>query len=301
MENVERSLHTRSVLLIINPRARNGESAFLAMKKELELGGYHIIECRADERSSDPNILIHKYQQQISFVMIGGGDGSVNLALPSLLATQIPLIVYPLGTANNLARSFNLPTDPKQIVAMLEHAGTVQVDIGLVNEIPFVNVAGLGLSTMVNQTVTPVLKKKLGVLAFILTALKVAPRMNPFRATITQGNSMIINSHTWQITVCNGKYYGAGMAIKHDASLFDEKLHCLSTEVSEWWQAFTLIPAFISGRYKKKHDVTILSDREFKIETRRRFAIDVDGDIKTSTPAVFKIAPKALNLLVPGF
>lgn len=270
------------------------------MRQELELGGYHTIELPGDERQADPNLLIKKYQQRISFVMIGGGDGSVNLALPALLETQLPLVVYPLGTANNLARSFNLPSDPVQVVSLLKEVTAIKVDVGLVNGIPFVNVAGLGLSTVVNKTVTPILKKKLGVFAFILTALKIAPKMNPFRATITQGRSIIIHSHSWQITVCNGKYYGAGMAIKHDASLFDEKLHCLSTEVSKWWQAFTLIPAFFSGRYKKKHDVTILADREFKIETRRCFPVDVDGDIKTTTPAHFKIAPKALNLFVPG-
>ena len=236
---------------MINPLARNGSSAFKTMKQELELGGYHTIDCTADERSSDPNHLIRKFQHQINIVMIGGGDGSINLALPALLETQIPLVVYPLGTANNLARSFSLPSDPKSIVSMLKQGRLIKVDVGMVNEIPFVNVAGLGLSTMVNKTVPSMLKKKLGVLAFIVTAIKLAPKMNPFRATITQGKSLILHSHSWQISVCNGKYYGAGMAIKHDASLTDEKLHCLSTEVSKWWQAFTLIPAFFSGRYKK--------------------------------------------------
>jgi len=89
------------------------------------------------------------------------------------------------------------------------------------------------------------------------------------------------------------------MTIKHNATLDDGKLHLLSTEVKRWWNGFLLIKSFMTGHYKKDQDITLLSARELKIETRRKFNIDVDGDIKTTTPAYFKVVPKALKLLIP--
>ena len=289
----------KKILLLINPKSRSGEEAYRSMQEKLHAAGYVTIQITNEERESDPNLLIRKYQSEICYVVVGGGDGSVNYALPALIETHIPLVVYPLGTANNLARSMNVPTDAEQVIILLQTGVVTKIDLGLVNEIPFVNVAGMGLSTEVNLKVSSQLKKKLGVFAFIWTAFRSLPYMKPFSATISKSDGTQFKSRSWQITVCNGKFYGAGMAIKHDASLVDERLHCLSAEMKHWWTGFTMIPAFFKGRYKHSHEISLLQDREFEIKTKKRHPIDVDGDVKTHTPARFKVLPKALSILVP--
>lgn len=289
----------KKILLLINPKARNGQEAYESMQDKLAARGYNTIALSATEREKDPNSLIRKYQSEISYVMIGGGDGSVNFALPALIETNLPLVVYPLGTANNLARSMELAMNIDQIIDLLKTGSVTKIDLGIVNDIPFVNVAGLGLSTKVNLNVSSAHKKRFGVFAFVWTAFKSMPYIKPFRAHIQRSDGSEFISRSWQITVCNGKYYGAGMAIKHDASLLDEKLHCLSTEIRNWWLVVSLAPAFFSGRYKHNHEVSLLQDKSFEIKTRKRYPIDVDGDVKTHTPATFKALPKALSILVP--
>jgi diacylglycerol kinase family enzyme len=59
-----------------------------------------------------------------------------------------------------------------------------------------------------------------------------------------------------------------------------------------------LVTSFFTGHYRNKQDVTILSTEELKIQTRRKFYIDVEGDIKTTTPAAFRAIPKALKLFI---
>jgi diacylglycerol kinase family enzyme len=56
---------------------------------------------------------IIKWRDRVSIVFVGGGDGSVNAAIDGLIETQLPLVVIPLGTANNLARNLGLPLDPE--------------------------------------------------------------------------------------------------------------------------------------------------------------------------------------------
>lgn len=270
------------------------------MKEDLIKGlQFHHHQILNTNSESDPNEIILNYKDQADVVIVAGGDGSVNLVLPSLKQTHLPLLVVPCGTANNLARHYSLTNDIEKMLQILATGKVIEIDLGEVNNIPFVNVAGLGLSTEVNRKVSSKLKKHFGVFAFIFTAIQMATRLNPFRAVITTDKKIALPTKSWQISVCNGKYYGAGMTIKHNATLNDGKLHLLSTEVTKWWKAIVLIRSFFSGRYKKDHDVTILSARELKIETRRKFHIDVDGDIKTMTPATFRVIPKALKLIIP--
>lgn len=288
----------KRILLMINPNSRSGHLASENVSEHFLGQGYSIIVPEDKESRDDPNEFIRKNKDLADFVLVGGGDGSVNHLLPGLIDTQLPLVVLPLGTANNLARTYNLPTDPLEIEKLIQSGEIISIDLGVVNNIHFVNVAGLGLSTEVNKNVPHKLKRYLGVTAFAMTAFKMIFKMNPFRAWIHDGNKEI-RSKSWQISVCNGKYYGSGLMIKHDATLDDGKLHLLSTEVKNIWNGFRLLPTLFNGRYDKESEVTLLTAEKIRIRTKRVFQIDVDGDLKTQTPAEFSVKRKALKILVP--
>lgn len=285
--------------MLINPKARSGEVARQEVIKALTHAGLDFIEPQDGGNQENPCKLILKLKNEITHVLIGGGDGSVNHVLPALIETKIPALVVPLGTANNLARTFQITPDYENIHKLILEGETIEVDVGIVNDIHFLNVAGLGLSTEVNLNVSSELKRKIGVFAFILTALKMVQKMNPFRAIITVDGGKPIYTKSWQISVCNGRHYGNGLTIKHNANLEDHKLHLLSTEVKRWWHSVALVSALMSGKYKKGHEITLVEGREITIETRRVFRVDVDGDVKTQTPVKFQVLPRAIKLIIP--
>lgn len=287
----------KKVLLLISPKSRRGADSIALATTQLQSLGYTIINDPTEE-SLDPNEVIIKNAADVSYVIVGGGDGSVNMVLPALVKTQLPLVVIPLGTANNLARHYNLSNDINEALDVINHGEPMKLDLGMVNDLYFVNVVGLGLSTYVNSSVPTKLKRYLGAFAFVLTAFYLSSKIRPFRLHI-KADGREYTRRSWQISVCNGRHYGNGLTVKHDASLIDGKLHALSTEVAKWWQGFALIPALISGRYKKNHDVSLFEAREIVLSTRRRLKIDVDGDIKTHTPATFKVHKHALVMMVP--
>lgn len=288
------------ILLMINPKSRSGEKASEDISKALKDCGHSITIPEDKESHDDPNEFIRKHKGLVDFVLVGGGDGSVNHLLPGLVDSQIPLVVYPLGTANNLARTYELPSDVQEICDSLSRGQVVDIDLGTVNGLYFVNVAGLGLSTEVNRHVPHKLKRYIGVMAFILTAFRMFFKMSPFRAWVSSDREKEVKTRSWQISVCNGKHYGSGLTIKHDASLDDGKLHLLSTEVKSFWAGLKLIPTLYSGHFKRHHEVTLLTSHTFTIRTKRKFKIDVDGDLKTETPAEFKVLRNALKILIPG-
>lgn len=286
------------ILLMINPKSRSGEKASEEISEALRNDGHSIIFPEDKESRDDPNKFIRNHKDKVDFVLVGGGDGSVNHLLPGLVDSNLPLVLYPLGTANNLARTYQLPNAIKDICLLVSQGKVIDIDLGTVNGIYFVNVAGLGLSTEVNSNVSHKLKRYIGVMAFIFTAFRMFFKMSPFRTWI-KGDGQEVMSRSWQISVCNGKHYGSGLTIKHDASLDDGKLHLLSTEVKSFWSGIKLIPTLRSGHYKRHHEVTLLTADSFMVKTKRKLKIDVDGDLKTQTPAEFKVVRNALKILVP--
>ncbi len=286
----------KKILLFVNHNARQGRSCEKKVQDWVERNGFQVLNPNSSRE--DSNELIERHKSEAMAVVVGGGDGSVNAVLPGLLKAGLPLLVIPLGTANNLARTLKLPTDPDQALELLEHGRVSEVDVGLANGIPFMNVIGLGLSTQVNRMIRSDLKRWLGAFAFVWMAFKVAFRMSPFRIHV-DCDGKIHNARSWQLTVCNGRNYGSGLTIHEDATLKDQKLHGLSTEVREWWHAFYLVPALLSGRFGPEHDVTVFEGAEMKITTHHPMRVDVDGDIKTTTPLAVSLRRKALKIYVP--
>ena len=103
----------RRALLLLNPHARLGQKVRLQTIHYLQKLGFELIE----ESVSDPKNLsqiIRLYEGQTELVIIGSGDGTISAAIEGLLSTQIPLGILPLGTANNLARTLEIPRSLSQ-------------------------------------------------------------------------------------------------------------------------------------------------------------------------------------------
>ncbi len=287
------------VFLVINPHSRMGKSVRDEIISTLKEKGAVVILPEAHEEEMDANDLILKHAEKTDLICVAGGDGSVNHILPSLLRIHKPVMVIPCGTANNLARTYSIPLKPSEAVLAGLQGECRLIDVGMINDIPFLNVAGLGLSTEVNLHVNKNLKRFFGASAFVMTALSMVFRMKPFRAVVTVDGGRPIFTRSWQISICNGRHYGSGLTVKDDATLEDCKIHLLSTEVARWWHSLKLIHCFFKGTFSKEDQVMLIDGKSITIETRRRFWVDVDGDIKTATPVTVSVLPRTLKLLVP--
>ena len=63
-------------------------------------------------------------------VVVAGGDGTVSAAAGILQNSNIPILAYPGGTANLLARNLNLPSDPKKLADITLNGKLVRTDLG---------------------------------------------------------------------------------------------------------------------------------------------------------------------------
>lgn len=288
---------TKRALLVINRHARKGRENFGPAVDLLHQLDFELITAPLKE-STDIGDLIREHRSNIDLVIIGGGDGTLNAAVDTLVEVQLPLGILPLGTANDLARTLGLPTDIPAACRAIAGGERKAIDLGWVNGKHFFNVASMGLSVRITQKLNKGLKRRLGVLAYAWTATQVLARTRPFSAEIRIGDE-VTRVKTIQIAIGNGRYYGGGIPVAKDASIDDQRLDLYSLETRHWWQIFPVLWTLPRGQQGLLESVRTLNGKEIEIVTRKPHSINTDGEITTSTPARFKVIPRALEVYIP--
>lgn len=287
----------KRALLLINRHARRGKQGFAQAIDLLDDLGFELITVPV-KSSKSPAEYIHYYAHQIDLVIVGGGDGTLNAVVNSLVEHQLPLGILPLGTANDLARTLGLPLAIAPACQVIAAGHCKAIDLGKVNGRYFFNVASLGLSVEITQQLTKGAKQRWGVLAYGLTALRVLSQTRPFHATI-RANGEEFTVKTLQVAVGNGLYYGGGLAIAADATIDDQCLDLYSLNVQHWWQIFYLLFHLPKGQQKFLPWVSTLKAQSIEVITRKARDINTDGEITTHTPANFTVVPRILQVFTP--
>ena len=75
--------------------------------------GYQAVPIRASKGKVIDKTFAEINQEEYSKIIVGGGDGTVNLCVNAMIKHYInlPLAILPSGTANDFAYYFGLPSD----------------------------------------------------------------------------------------------------------------------------------------------------------------------------------------------
>jgi diacylglycerol kinase (ATP) len=288
----------KRALLLVNRHARRGQDSLAQVIEQLQTLGLELLEESTEHPALLPDI-IRRYQHQVDLVIVGGGDGTLNAVVQGLVGTHLPLGILPLGTANDLGRTLGIPANLSEACRVITTGKVKTIDLGLVNDHYFFNVASLGLSVRITQKLTKEMKRRWGVLAYAVTAVQALWESRPFSAEIRVSDT-ITKVKTVQIAVGNGRFYGGGMTVAADATIDDQQLDLYSLEIRAWWQMLTLLPSMKQGTHITLPNVRAIRGQEIEVITRRIYPINTDGEITTQTPARFRVVPQALSVIVPA-
>ena len=144
-----------NVVAIINPISGAGADAHVAERRtSLLRAALEQRQLRATihltERAGHAHALARDaVQQGAHVVIVWGGDGTMNEVGAALLGTETALGVVPAGSGNGLAAALRCPRDaPAAIAAALDGAVRV-IDAGILNGLPFFNIAGIGVDARI--------------------------------------------------------------------------------------------------------------------------------------------------------
>lgn len=288
---------SRRALLLANANARHVSDQLPQAIEQLQAAGLELVVHRPGHGLKLDD-LVRQHAASVDFVIVGGGDGTLNSVVDAIVKAGLPLGILPLGTANDLARTLGLPVEVQAACQVIVQGHQRRVDLGLVNGKHFFNAASLGLSVQVCRQLDKGAKKRWGVLAYLFTSAKVLWQIRPFHAEISDGTSHW-RVKTVQITIGNGHFFGGGMTVEEDAEIDDQQLDLYSIEIQHWWQMPLLFWSLRRGRLANLSRVRTLRGQYFEIRTRRPYWINTDGELTVKTPATFRTVPLAISIFTP--
>lgn len=287
----------RQAILVVNAASRSGADAFEAARDKLIAAGVELLDARAVE---DPQRLDDEVRSAIELapmVVVGGGDGTLASAVDHFLGTGTVFAVLPLGTANSFARALGIPLDLDGAVGVITGGRRKRIDLGAIDGDHFVNTASIGLSPMVAQSVPPRLKRALGRLGYLAWAVRCAFKFRPFRLTIEEDD---VRYRFWatEVRIANGGHFG-GVELVETAELDSGEIvieAVTGTSVAKlawtWLAALARLP-------RSETNSLELRGPEFRIDTRPRRRVSIDGELSKKTPLTVRIARAAVEVAAP--
>ncbi len=302
------------MLLLLNfgDRPHAGEELIAALRRALrERGAVGRIE-RSRSIAHAFDLIRRAWEAGERTVLVGGGDGTLNVALNHPLAPRLTLGVLPLGTVNAFARSIGLGGgDVAGDFRRLLRGGPRPVDVGVFTssapqtERRFLCFASAGFDAAVARRATGKIKVLLRRGAFGLVGAAMALRLRSlprFRFRASDGSEGAAR----QLVLSNIVNY-AGFPL-FNASPTDGALEGFAWDGRSFWDLLELARRAAAGPADAWMDAApglrpLRRVRRVRLASRAPFAAQLDGEPlggEGFRRAEFRLAPVSQSFLLPG-
>ncbi len=233
---------------------------------------------------------------KLDCVIVGSGDGTIVAILNALKdRKKIKYGFLPLGTSNTFVRSLGLPPKVPEAIEIICKKRVRQVSLGVIDNVLFANIAGVGLPVRVARNLSNRTKKYFGPFAYLLSGIKEITTHSAFRCIIEDGRKRH-SFYTHHLLIANGKYHGH-LPVSPDASLFKNQLVVVAFGVSQSrLQYAKSMLHFGLGLHEADPHVLLIPIKKATLVTKPSRNIEADGELIGRTPAKIKILKDAISV-----
>jgi YegS/Rv2252/BmrU family lipid kinase len=284
-------------LVLVNPcRNKDNLEALRKAVQLLESADFDVSLCEP-ESESHMNTLIKDFRQEKGVVIIAGGDGTISSAVETVYSCQHTLAIFPLGTANDFARTLGVPLNLLEAAQVVVDGKRKRASLGKVNDHFFINVSHLGLGVDVTHALSPRSKMYFGVFSYLGSFIRAVNHKGSFKVHI-EANGWRYSTRAIHLAIGNGRFYGGGNIVEQNATLFDGTLNLFCIKAQRWWELLLLGRKLRHGQFQKVERIVSRSAETFSVRTSKPRELVSDGEVKTKTPAEFTIIPSAIEVIV---
>jgi len=243
--------------------------------------------------------------ENITDVIVCGGDGTVNQVANGLLGTAVNIGIVPMGSGNGLAFAAKIPKRIHKALECIFAGNAVYIDSFYINKKFSCMLCGLGFDAQVAHDFAK--QKKRGLSTYIKQSTK-----NFFNARhynfqlILDGKSL--NSEAFFISIANSNQFGNNFTIAPQASLHDGLLDIVVVnKMSKLRMIWTILKQVRNGQVRMyedkkyhKNDIHYFQAKKITIKNPELAPLHIDGDpAETSEVFEIEIIENAFKLLIP--
>lgn len=288
----------KQAVLIVNTHSRKGEKYFFRALDLLQMQGIDIVASypvRKPERLRE--CVLKVISEGHTFIIIGGGDGTFNTITDLFVHRDIVLGILPMGTANNFARSMSIPLSLEKAVDVIAHGKVVDVDLGMINDQYFINIAIVGFSREIISSTPRRLKRYLGIISYLLYETKYLISQELFHCSITI-DGITEDVKTRQMIIANGSFYGT-RKITPDAHIDNKTLIIFTMDSESRWQGLKFWIGYLFHRHLAFPESRLFKTESANIITKPVKYVILGGEKTTLTPMKLSVDPAAIRIVTP--
>lgn len=293
------------VVVVANPTAGGGKAGKLIGKVDALLRTLRVEhQIRVTESPDHMEVTARQAAAEgAAIVAVLGGDGTVSCAANGLAGSRAALAVLPAGTGDDFAKTIGagkletavrLLANPK-----ITSIDAVKVTTGAAERL-FVNVAGAGFDSEVNETANGMHLRLGGTGTYVAALVKTLSRFTPAHYEImVDGTALSLDAML--AVVGSGRQFGGGMKVLPTAVLNDGLLDVCIVEALSKPAFLRAFPRVFTGAHASHPKVKMLRGATVHVEANRKILVYADGERVGPLPAVFEVQPDALTVVVgPG-
>lgn len=295
---------TRNFLIFINPISGTANKKNIHSYLEEKLTTLqHRYEILPTNEFGDYSFLKEKIlSENITDVIICGGDGTVNQITSFLVKSNVRVGIIPLGSGNGMAFTAGIPKDYKKALEVILNGNASFVDALTINKNYSCHLCGLGFDAQVSHDFARDAKR--GPSTYIKQTLKNFFKAKPFRFEVSaNGNTFTTNA--FLLSIANSNQFGNSIVIAPKASLSDGLLDIVIVQkAGKFGLVFKLLRQIRSGKIAsvRNTDKTIhyFHTKKLSIKNLDNAPFHIDGEpMETATNFDVEIIENAFLLLQP--
>lgn len=290
----------RHASLVVNTHSRRGRKLFREAKAKLTTVGIELVHAIPVRNPAHLDAEIEAIiKSGAEMVIVGGGDGSISGAVDAFVGKDCIFALLPFGTANSFARTIGIPLDLDGAVDVIANGRRERIDLGMINDDYFANVAAIGMPSLIGATVPNGLKRVLGRFGYMLWALWCLLKFRPFEVAISQTGGLDQLFRAVELRIANGSYLG-GTETTEEAEVDSGDI---LVQVVTGGGRFSLGWNWLATVLKlpqRKQATEIIRGKQFRIETDPPLPISIDGEVTARTPVDVCVAKSVIEVVVPA-
>ena len=237
-------------------------------------------------------------------IVAAGGDGTLNEVVNGIGENIGDACVglIPLGTGNDFARTIGVPADVDEAIDLILAGHQRAVDLVRVtsDEVRyFVNVSAGGFSGLVDEKLTPEMKKTWGPLAYLRGAAAALADLRAYETTLAFDNTESLRIELYNVVVANGRYIAGGTLIAPEASIDDGLLDVVLIPKRSAGELALVAAQIALGAHLSNDAIVFRRAAKLTVNSKPGMWFNVDGELVGNEPARFEIVPRGLRFIAP--
>lgn len=287
------------VLLFYNPNAGNGlfKNNLDLIIEKFQKKKMHIVPVRADRKGILNEFMRDMHPGEYRKIIAAGGDGTINVVINTMMQNKIdlPIAIFPSGTANDFAYYFDLPHDIDGMVKIALEERYTYADIGRVNDRYFINVAAMGFIVDVSQKTDPDIKNTLGIISYYLKGVSEIPNVRPIPVKITS-EEYTSEDRIYFMLVMNGRSAGGFKRIAPLAEVNDGLLDVMLFKEMPILELAPLLFNVMTGQHHENKNVVFFQTSKLHVESEQNVGTDIDGEKGAEFPLDIEVLPRKFRI-----